>query len=125
MIMKNSPRVRSCSLYHRPLCGFWLDILPQIRTCSLRRRGIYDFGREHESGAKSLSQNPQTGATSGLEVANLFQQIRCWPTFDGGRPADKIGAMPEQREDPAVPIRATLKATVDSPSSCSARVQCG
>ena len=77
MVMTMLVRSRSYSLHHRPLCGFWLDLLPQIRhigagakmyaraacarrararmarvPCSLRRRGIYVFGREHESGAR-------------------------------------------------------------------------
>ena len=57
IIMMLLALVQGCSLHQRPLCGFWLDILPQIRTCSLRSSVNYAFGREHESGAKSLSQS--------------------------------------------------------------------
>ena len=52
------PRVQGCSLHHCPLCGFWLDILPQIsphrsRSEDVRARSVRPKG-EGQDGPSSM-----------------------------------------------------------------------
>ena len=47
------------------------------RADSLRRRGIYGFGREHKSGAKSPAISPQTGEISGLALLPAARRAPC------------------------------------------------